>query len=80
MRRSLERIWHAGMRLEETWAEAEKRKQADSSLPLARNPSYQLNADHYSLEKNEKNERCQPQASAPTSMTYLLCDYLHPLL
>jgi len=56
MRRSLERIWHAGMRLEETWAEAEKRKQADSSLPLARNPSYQLNADHYSLEKTKRTK------------------------
>jgi len=56
MRRSLERIWHAGMRLEETWAEAEKRKQADSSLSLARNPSYQLNADSYSLKKTKKTK------------------------
>jgi len=56
MRRSLERIWHAGMRLEETWAEAEKRKQTGSPSTPARNPSYQLNADTYSLKKTKRTK------------------------
>jgi len=56
MRGSLERIWHAGMRLEEAWAETEKQKQAGSPLSLARNSSYQLNADTYSLKKTKRTK------------------------